>query len=107
MLDTPEATLPRGALIEAILGRTERIVVLEAAAGMGKSTLLRDIAGRLGAAVHFGETAPEPSAAGKRVVWDIPPASKPQPLPEIFASGDGRIVIAKRRETVLPGLARP
>ena len=106
MHDTADATLPRDVLIEAVLGRTERIVVLEAAAGMGKSALLRDIAERLGTRVHFGETAPKPSAVGKRVVWDIPPASRPQPLPEIFASGDGRIVIAKRRETVLPGLAR-
>ena len=39
-------------------------------------------------------------------MWDIPPASTPEPLPEAFTSGDGRTVIAKRRETDLPGLAR-
>ena len=73
---------------------------------MGKSALLREIAGRVGAPVHFGATAPHPSAAGDRVVWDIPPASTPDALPEAFTSGDGRIVIAKRREADLPGLAR-
>jgi DNA-binding CsgD family transcriptional regulator len=98
------ATLPRDRLIDRILGRPEKIVVLEAAAGMGKSALLREIAGRLGSPVHFGATAPDP--AGEWVVWDIPPASTPEPLPEAFTSGDGRIVIAKRRETDLRGLAR-
>jgi hypothetical protein len=80
------ATLPRDGLIDRILARAEQIVVLEAAAGMGKSALLREIAGRVGSPVHFGATAPDPSAAGERVVWDITPASTPEPLPEAFTS---------------------
>jgi len=98
--------LPREGLIDLILSRPEPVVVLEAAAGMGKSMLLGAIARRTGLLVHVGEAAPDLGAPDGRILWDIPPAAEPAPLPEQFVSGDRRIVIAKRNETVLPGLAR-
>jgi hypothetical protein len=106
MHHAPHPKLPRDGLIDLVLGRPQQVIVLEAAAGMGKSGLLREIAERVGTTVHFGAAAPDASATGKCVVWDIPPASTPEPLPEAFTSGNGRIILAKRRETGLPGLAR-
>jgi ATP/maltotriose-dependent transcriptional regulator MalT len=107
MLDTRKnVMLPRDRLIDFILGRPEPVIVLDAAAGMGKSTLLSEIARRTGSLVYFGEAAPIPSPSRERVLWDVPPAGSPRSLPEACASGDGRIIIAKRRETSLPGLAR-
>ena len=98
-------TLPRDRLIALIPSRPEPVLVLEAAAAMGKSTLLTEIAKRSGQPVHIGETAPDVLAEA-RALWDIPPGANPQPLPERFVSGLARILIAKRPETVLPGLAR-
>ncbi len=80
--------------------------MLEAPAGMGKSSLLAELADRTGTAIHESASTPTLPTANELVVWDIPPHSKPQPLPEMFISGHGRIVIAKREETILPGLSR-
>lgn len=98
--------LPRRRLVEFILGRPEPVVVLDAAAGTGKSILLAEIAGRLGTVVHAADTAPEDAAPEETVLWDIQAAARPQGLPERFLSRKGRIVIAKRPETPLPGLTR-
>jgi ATP/maltotriose-dependent transcriptional regulator MalT len=105
MLDvTRRPIIPRQALIDRILSRPEPVLVLEAPAGMGKSTLLAEIARQTGRTVHVGETPPAIDG-DEQVLWDVPPGATPTPLPEHFASG-GRIIIAKRTGTVLPGLAR-
>jgi hypothetical protein len=57
--------LPRDGLIDRILGRTEPVVVLDAAAGMGKSMLLAEISSRSRRPVHFGEDA----APGRFLPW--------------------------------------
>lgn len=98
--------LARDCLVEIILGRSEPIIVLEAAAGMGKSTLLAQIARRLGTCVHATETAPATVAAGKTVLWDVPPNARAGTLSESFIAGAGRIVIAKRHDADVPGLFR-
>jgi DNA-binding CsgD family transcriptional regulator len=96
--------LPRRRLVERVLGRPEPVIVLEAAAGSGKSTILAELAGRLGIAVHSGESPP--TNESEIALWDIPPAASPQALPERFVAGQHRIVLAKRPETHLPGLSR-
>lgn len=107
MLDVPnKRKIAREALLGRILGAAEPVVVLEAAAGMGKSTLLAEISARKGFALHVGDDAPAPPGAGEPVLWDIPPVEEAAALPEPFVSGAARIVVAKRRETTLPGLAR-
>jgi DNA-binding CsgD family transcriptional regulator len=95
--------IDRAVLRERILARPEPVIVIEAPAGMGKSVLLRQLADALGLRVHGSATAPDP---GEVVLWDIPPRSTPDPLPESFIAGGSRIVIAKRPETELPSLAR-
>ena len=99
--------IPRDHLIEDVLSRPEAVIVLEAAAGMGKSAVLAEVGLRLGVPVHVSDTAPQANTSGGWALWDIPPATEPDPLPERYVTGAaGRIVIAKRVETVLPGLAR-
>ena len=97
--------IARTGLLDLIHSRPEPVVVLEAAAGMGKSTLLAKIAERSGSFVHFGGTAPD-IQNDVPTLWDLPPDAEPEPLPERFVCGAARIVIAKRGETELPGLAR-
>jgi len=96
-----DRTRKRGELLAA----TETVLLLEAPAGMGKSILLAQLAEHLGATVHSSPSAP-PDSAAPVTVWDIPPGSTPDPLPEAFVSGNRRIIIAKRPETVLPSLDR-
>ncbi|MGV3552150.1 helix-turn-helix transcriptional regulator [Rhizobium sp.] len=94
----------RDRLIDTILTRPEAVVVVEAPAGMGKSVLLRQIAGRAGVAVQVGLSPPEENAG--LAIWDIPPYGVPEPLPEnLFAAGR-RIIIAKRPGVALAGLVR-
>jgi len=88
-----------------LLATTEMVLLLEAPAGMGKSVLLAQLAEQVGATVHSSPSAP-PDSAAPVILWDIPPGSTPDPLPEAFVSGDRRIIIAKRPETVLPSLDR-
>jgi DNA-binding CsgD family transcriptional regulator len=94
----------RRGLVQAVLDRPESLIVIDTAAGTGKSTLLRQIAARSSAVLHVGADAPP--QGGRLVLWDIPPGSEPAPLPEAYIHGGGRIVVAKRRETNLPGLSR-
>ncbi|MBL0372860.1 LuxR family transcriptional regulator [Rhizobium sp. KVB221] len=94
----------RGKLIEQILSRPEPVIVLDAPAGMGKSTLLGQIAERLDVTLHIAHTPP---AEGDGIVlWDIPPYGTPAALPECYVTGRRRIVIAKRPDSELIGLAR-
>ena len=98
--------LARPDLVARILASPARVIVLEAGAGMGKSTVLAQVAARTGAALQVGPTAPGPGVP--LVLWDIPPGCRPEPLPEAFLHGNGlgRLVIAKRPDTALPGLPR-
>jgi ATP/maltotriose-dependent transcriptional regulator MalT len=88
-----------------ILASPEPVVLLDAPAGMGKSVLLAQLAAELDLPVHHDPTAP-PDDGAPLTLWDIPPHSTPAPLPDAFASGARRIIIAKRPETTLPGLDR-
>lgn len=97
--------LARGGLVNLVLERPEPIIVLEAAAGMGKSTLLAQIARHIGASVSVAPKAPE-AGPEAMVLWDIPPGIEPEGLPEQFVAGAKRIAIAKRPQTSLPGLLR-
>ena len=83
----------------------QSIVLLEAPAGAGKTVLLAQLADELGVQVHSSTTAP-PGDSVAIALWDIPPNSVPDPLPEIFLSGTRRIIIAKRPDTELPCLDR-
>lgn len=95
----------RERLQELILWREEPIVLIEAPAGMGKSVLLGQLAETLGVTVHCSSAAPQTDDAGP-VLWDIPPSTKAEALPDAFISGARRIVIAKRPEIEVPSLAR-
>lgn len=101
----PSLRIDRAGKRREILAASQSIVLLEAPAGMGKSVLLGQLANELRTEVHSAETAPDP-VDGALVLWDIPPGSTPEPLPESFVGGAGRIVIAKRPETDLPSLDR-
>jgi DNA-binding CsgD family transcriptional regulator len=92
----------RARLVERLIARPEPVVVVEAAAGMGKSALLAEIADRLGLAASH-----QPPLQGEAVaLWDIPPHGEPPPLPEPCVSGRQRVIIAKRPGQTLPGLGR-
>src|SRR6476620_10325136 len=102
MLDVArKPIIPRPALLDRLLARPEPVLVIDAPAGMGKSTLLAEVARRTGHRVHVGETPP--ANDDEQLLWDIPPGVQPASLPERFASGRGSIVIAKRTGTLLPG----
>lgn len=96
--------IPRPALVDMILSAPSRVVVLEAAAGMGKSTLLAMIAEQTGLSVHHGLSAPV--ADGPLTLWDVPDTGTPSTLPEACLAGSARIVVAKRPSTDIAGLAR-
>jgi DNA-binding CsgD family transcriptional regulator len=95
----------RQGLVDHILSREEPIVVLVAPAGMGKSVLLRQIADGCGQTVHVADTPPPEDDAGM-AIWDIPPHALPTTLPEYFVAGRKRIILAKRPDVELKGLAR-
>jgi DNA-binding CsgD family transcriptional regulator len=98
--------IARRRLVDRVLARREPVVLIEAAPGMGKSLLLMQIAERLGVSVHARESAPDAGDGRVPVLWDIPPGSEPEALPEPFVAGAARIVVAKRPHTRLRGLSR-
>jgi DNA-binding CsgD family transcriptional regulator len=93
-------------LIAAILRRPEPIVVLAAAAGMGKSTVLRIFSTDKEARPHTGLQPPDPPGRGAIALWDVPPDGDPLPLTDLHLRSEGRLVIAKRPEQRLQGLER-
>ncbi|MCC5973776.1 MAG: LuxR family transcriptional regulator [Rubellimicrobium sp.] len=93
---TAPPRLSRAALIARIARDPASVIVIEAPAGTGKSWLLRDIAA--GAAIWTAAGTPTQGHA----VWDIPAVAQSDALPD----RPGRIVLAKRPETAVPGLAR-
>ncbi len=95
----------RPRVLDILLARDEPIVVLDAPAGMGKTAALIEIASYFGAEIHAEETAPA-TRPDKVLIWDIPPHANPTILPEAYLLAKARIFIAKRPDTVLPGLSR-
>lgn len=95
----------RPRVFDALLARREPIVVLDAPAGMGKTSALNEIAAHFGTDIHAGETVPA-WRPDQVCIWDIPPHGKPAALPEAFLLAQARIFIAKRPDTLLPGLSR-
>lgn len=85
--------LKRAALLARIRADRAPVIVIEAPAGMGKSWLLTDLAGDMPVARE------DKPFAGARF-WDVPPVALAGQLP------DHQLVLAKRPETAIPGLAR-
>ncbi|MBY5637600.1 response regulator transcription factor [Rhizobium leguminosarum] len=101
------AFIDRPEVVASILDAQTPIVILDAPAGMGKSSVLSLIAERTGADICRSLDAPaHPATETAAVLWDIPPYAVPLPIPETYLSGNHRLIIAKRPDTVLPGLAR-
>jgi DNA-binding CsgD family transcriptional regulator len=104
--NAPSSVVSPGRLINAILGRPEPIVIIEGAAGMGKSTLLRILEADSGARIHAGSRPPDPPGRGTIALWDIAPDRPALPLTDLHLRCEGRLVIAKRPEQRLCGLDR-
>jgi DNA-binding CsgD family transcriptional regulator len=85
--------LNRVALLARIRADPAPVIVIEAPAGMGKSWLLADLADDCPVA---RDARPFAGAA----YWDVPHVALTGDLP------DHRLVLAKRPETAIPGLAR-
>ena len=85
--------LKRLALLAKIRADQGPVIVIEAPAGMGKSWLLADLAGDM---LVAREDKP---FAGARF-WDVPAVALAGQLP------DHPLILAKRPETAIPGLAR-
>jgi ATP/maltotriose-dependent transcriptional regulator MalT len=100
-----QSLVHRPRILDTLLARREPIVVLDAPAGMGKTAALIEIAAHFSAEIHTEETAPA-GRPGRVYIWDIPPHGKPTALPEAFLMAQARIFIAKRPDTVMPGLSR-
>lgn len=101
----PTPLIDRARMRQEVLSARKSIVLIEAPAGMGKSVLLGQLAKHLDLPVHCSARAPSENPVDL-TLWDIPPGGIADPLPESFASGRHRIVIAKRPETLLAGLDR-
>jgi len=98
--------IARADLVSFILGRPEPIVLVQAPAGMGKSTLLRQIADTMNISVHGAGSPPIMSAGQDLAIWDIPPSVECHGLPEAFVQGRRRLVVAVRSGKQVPGLHR-
>lgn len=94
----PPPRLARTGLVARILAADAPLVVIEAPAGSGKSWLLAALAGELGRKVS---TAATPPVAG---LWDVPAVAETAPLS--LSRPGGRLILAKRPGTAIPGLAR-
>lgn len=96
--------VPRAALVAAVLADPAPILVIEAPAGTGKSWLMQDLATALSAPLCTDVSATGIAAgtsAAPVILWDIPAVPLSGPVPE-----SGRMILAKRPETAVPGLAR-
>ncbi|MEX0970844.1 MAG: helix-turn-helix transcriptional regulator [Paracoccaceae bacterium] len=91
----------RPALLARIQDCATPIVVIEAPAGTGKSWLLDDLSRAIGVPVASGLACP----TGPVCLWDAPVCDQTGPLPADIAP-QARLIIAKRADTAMPGLAR-
>lgn len=98
-----ERMIPRPRLLDLIETAEAPIIVIEAAAGMGKSVLLAQLSQRLGVAVQRGLLPPEPAPI---TLWDLDANTAPQRLAEGIVAGEQRLILAKRPQQDIPGLAR-
>ena len=98
--------IPRTKLLSTILGRSEPIVLVQAPAGMGKTTLLRQIADAENIDIHSAGSPPLIGSQSRLVLWDIPPGVECHGLPEIYLDGRKRLVLAVRSGRQIPGLHR-
>ena len=89
-------------LLRLVEERTEPVVLIEAVAGMGKSRLLADLALAGNLPILQGDQPP-PMTEGLHL-WDVPDDVPVSHLPNV--AGGGRLVLAKRPATRLPGLDR-
>ncbi len=91
--------LARPALVARIAADPAQVVVIEGPAGTGKSWLAEDLA--QGRPIWRGAEAPPEGVT----FWDIPPVAQSAPLPD-RSYGEGALILVKRPETAVPGLAR-
>lgn len=90
----------RPRLVQMVLSRTEPVVLIEAAAGMGKSVLLGQVAEAMGSAVGV---MPQPGGIG---FIDCGTGAETLVLPDFVVDGRARLIIARRPGQRLEGLAR-
>lgn len=109
MADTSHKAIDiqRDELLRRIVTAAEPIAVLDAVAGMGKSTLLSQLASRLQCRIWRSAHPPdEEDTFGEVLLWDVPPDVHEAELPASWRDEGRRIVIAKRPRTRLCGLDR-
>ncbi|NRP22286.1 Transcriptional regulatory protein DegU [Ensifer adhaerens] len=109
MADTPHKTIDirRDGLLRRIVMAAEPIVVLDAVAGMGKSTLLSQLASHLQCRIWRSARSPgEDDFCDGVLLWDLPPDTLEAEIPAIWRDEGRRVVIAKRPYTRLRGLDR-
>ena len=87
----------RAALCRRILASPAAVVILEAPAGMGKTMLLQALARDLGDLPVA--TGPRPEAC-QLLLWDVPIAGG------VLPQGGGRVILARRPDSPVAGLAR-
>jgi ATP/maltotriose-dependent transcriptional regulator MalT len=73
---------------------------------MGKSMLLQDIAARLGLRITRGATMLAPAPGQGVMLWDLGPSALTVRLPAVFEDGTERLIVAKRPDVEITGLAR-
>lgn len=89
--------IPRAALTRRILASRAAVVVLEGPAGMGKTVLLDALARDLGGLPVARDARPE---ARPVLLWDVPIAGG------VLPTGEGRVILARRPDSPVTGLAR-
>lgn len=98
--------LDRPRLSRLVRDHDARVILLAAAAGAGKSTLIRQMAQTVGGRVC---TTLHPRSADLErgfLFWDLPRKARTLRLPDAISEGAERIVIACRPQQKVTGLAR-
>ncbi|OMQ45438.1 hypothetical protein BKP54_07490 [Ensifer sp. 1H6] len=96
----------RDDLLRRIATAAEPIVVLDAVAGMGKSTLLSQLASKLQCPIWRSVLPPGEDTFGEVLLWDVPSDVHEAEVAAGWQDGGRRVVIAKRPRTRLLGLDR-
>lgn len=108
MADTSHKAIDirRDDLLRRIATAAEPIVVLDAVAGMGKSTLLSQLASKLQCPIWRSVLPPGEDTFGEVLLWDVPSDVHEAEVAAGWQDGGRRVVIAKRPRTRLLGLDR-
>lgn len=85
--------------------RREPVIVVEAAAGMGKSRLLSALSRLWNAPLSHGARPPETGIGGIRL-WDVPLVSETLGSLDVAEGEPGRLIVAIRPNRIVPGLDR-